>query len=196
MDVPHALYIECPSCKEETLHRVIKGSLSEKKEIVLDALVKCSKCGHRHPSIIRTERPVVVPVIVSEQEKSQKNELELPSQENVNIGNEFQLGRGMIKITAIETKFGRVDSAIGKDVTTLWAKKFDRLKLKISINKGGKTLTRTIWAVPDEEFFIGDVMRIKGLNFTIHRIKTQDKIIKKGSVPARNIVRLYGKPIR
>jgi uncharacterized Zn finger protein len=78
----------------------------------------------------------------------------------------------------------------------LWAKKFDMLKLKISVNKGSKTLTRTLWAVPEEEFFIGDVMRIKGLNLAIHAIKTKSGRIKRGSVQAKDIVRLYAKAIR
>jgi uncharacterized Zn finger protein len=196
MELPSALYIECPSCGDETLHRVIKGSIGEKKGLVVDALVKCSKCGLKHPSTIRAETFITIPVIVSEMDFSQKNELELTGQETINVGDEYQLDRGMIKITAIETKKGRVKSSIAKDVTTLWAKKFDRLKLKVSINKGSKTLTRIIWAVPDEEFFVGDVMRIKGLNFAIHRIKTKNKNLKKGSAEARDIIRLYGKTVR
>ena len=196
MELPSALYIECPSCKEETLHRVIKGSMGKKKGFVVDALVKCGKCGLKHPSTIRAETFITIPVIVSELDISQKNEIELSGQETINVGDEYQLDRGMIKITAIDTMKGRVKSSIAKDVTTLWAKKFDRLKLKISINKGSRTLTRTIWAVPDEEFFIGNVMRIKGLNFAIHSIKTKNKKIKKGSAEARDIVRLYGKVVR
>ncbi len=196
MEVPNALYVECPSCKEETLHRVIKGSLNEKKDIVLYALVKCGECGHRHQSVIRTAKPLLVPVIVSEQESSLKNEIELSGEDTVSVGDEFHLDRGLIKITAIETEPGRVKSALVKDVKTLWAKKFDRIKLGISINKGEKTLSRNIWAVPDEEFFVGDVMRIKGLDFTIHRIRTRSKTLKQGSAVARDIVRLYGKTIR
>ncbi|UCG70731.1 MAG: hypothetical protein JSV09_06935 [Thermoplasmata archaeon] len=194
--MPGALYIECPSCQEETLHRVIKGSIGEKKGLVVNALVKCGNCGHRHTSVIRAEKVITIPVVVSEQKISRKNEIELSSKEIIHIGDEYQLDRGQIKITAIETKKGRVKESQAKDVTTLWAKKFDRIKLKVSINKGSKTLVRTIWAVPDEEFFIGDVMRVKGLNFTIHSIKTEYKNIKRGSVPARDIVRLYGKVVR
>lgn len=196
MEVPNALYLECASCGEETLHRVIKGSLKEKKGLVLDALVKCSKCGIRYQSVIRTAVSISVPIIVSDQESSEKSEIELPADDMVNLGDEFHLDKGTIKITAIEIKSKRVEVALAKDVTTLWAKKFDKIKLGISINKGEKTLTRTLWAVPDEEFFVGDVMRIKGLSFAIHRIKTHKKSLKQGSAVARDIVRLYGKTIR
>jgi predicted Zn finger-like uncharacterized protein len=196
MDMPGALYIECPSCGEETLHRVIKGTIGGKKGFMVDALVKCGDCGHRHTSVIRAEKFITIPVIVSEQKISRKSEIELSQKEIIHIGDEYQLGRGQIKITAIETKSGRVMESPAKDVTTIWAKKFDRLKLKVSINKGSKTMVRTLWAVPDEEFFIGDVMRIKGLNFAIHSIKTKQKNLKKGSAQARDIVRLYGKVVR
>ncbi len=196
MELPSALYIECPSCGDETLHRVIKGSIGERKGVVVDALVKCSKCGLKHPSTIRVETFITIPVIISDLDISQKSEIELSGQETVHVGDEFQLERGMIKITAIDTNKGRVKSSIAKNVRALWAKKFDRLKLKVSINKGSKTLTRDIWAVPDEEFYIGDVMRIKGLNFAIHRIKTKNKNLKKGSAEAKDIVRLYGKTVR
>jgi uncharacterized Zn finger protein len=196
MEVPNALYLECTSCGEETLHRVIKGSLKEKKDLVLNALVKCSKCGFKYQSIIRTPMSISVPIIVSDQESSEKGEIELTADEIVNVGDEFHLDEGTVKITAIEVKSKRVESSLAKEITTLWAKKFDKIKLGISINKGEKTLTRTLWAVPDEEFFVGDVMKIKGLSFTIHRIKTQNKNLKQGSAAARDIVRLYAKTIR
>ena len=196
MELPSALYFECPSCKKETLHRIIKGSIGKKKGLVIDALLKCSKCGYRHTSVIRANQFVTVPVIVSEMDTSRKNEIELPAQEIIHIGDEYQLERGTIKITAIDIQEGRVKSSYAKDVKTLWAKKYDRIKLKVSINKGSKTLSRVIWAVPDEEFFIGDVMRIKGLNFVIHRIKIKDRNLNKGSAEARDIVRLYGKIVR
>lgn len=196
MELPAAVYYQCPICKKETLHRVIKGKIREKKVVVLEGLFKCSKCGHKHMGDLKSEKLKTIPVIVSEEAKSQKNEIELPTGDIIGIGDEYELGRGRIKITAIETKSGRVEKSKVKDIRTLWAKKFDKLKLKISVNKGSKTLTRTIWAVPDEEFYIGDVMRIKGLNLTIHAIKTKSGRIKRGSVQAKDIVRLYAKAIR
>lgn len=175
---------------------MIKGKIRGKKVVVLEGLFKCSKCGNKHIGDLKSEKVKTIPVIVSEEARSQKNEIELPSENLIEIGNEFELGRGTIKITAIEIESGRVDKSKVADIRTLWAKKFDKLKLKISVNKGSKTLTRTLWAVPEEEFFIGDVMRIKGLNLTIHAIKTKSGKVRKGSVQAKDIVRLYAKAIR
>ena len=183
-------------CKEETLHRVLKGKLGGKKNRVLEALVKCSKCSHIHQEVIRTPRHVVIPLILSEQNISQKTEIEFSESEIIKIQNEYQFDKNSIKITGIEVENKRVTEAKAKEIRTLWAKKFDMIKLKISINKGAKTLKRTLWAVPEEEFFIGDVMIIKGLRLAIHAIKTKDKKIKKGSVAARDIVRMYAKAVR
>jgi uncharacterized Zn finger protein len=196
MELPSAVYTQCPICGEETLHRVIKGKIGKKKNVVLEALVKCSQCSHIHKDVIRSEKQITVPLILSEQNSSQKTEMEFSENEVIKLDNEYKLDRNTIKITAIEMEKRRVEEAFAKDITTLWAKKFDMIKLKISINKGSKTLTRTIWAVPEEEFFVGDVMRIKGLNLAIHAIKTKYKKIKIGSVQAQDIVRLYAKAVR
>lgn len=196
MELPAAVYYQCPICKEETLHRVIKGKIRKKKVAVLEGLFKCSKCAHKHIGDIRSEKLKTIPVIVSEEARSQKNKIELPSEDLIGVGDEFELDRGTIKITAIEIESGRVEKSKVMDIRTLWAKKYDMLKLKISVNKGSKTLTRTLWALPEEEFFIGDVMKIKGLNLTIHAIKTKSGRIKRGSVLARDIIRLYAKAIR
>jgi uncharacterized Zn finger protein len=196
MELPAALYIECPSCGEETLHRVIKGKTGGKGNVVVEALVKCSKCGYKYTSTVRAKRILSIPLIISEDQASKKSEIELKESETVKVGNEYIIDRDTIKITAIETESGRVKSSIAEEITTLWAKKYNRLKIKVSVNKGSRTLNRTIWAVPDEEFFVGDVMRIKGLDFVIHRIKTKDKNLKIGSAEAREIIRLYGKIVR
>ena len=196
MDVPSAIYIECPSCGEETLHRVIKGKLGEKKQLRLEALVKCSQCGHRYNTVISEQKPVTIPLIVSEGPNSKKDTIELASAETVKSGTEYQLDRGTIKITGIETERGRVDSAKARDIATLWAKKFDRLKIRVSINKGRRTLSRALWAVPNEEFCVGDVIRIKGDSVAIHSIKTVNRLIKRGSAEARDIVRIYAKLVR
>jgi uncharacterized Zn finger protein len=196
MKTPAAVYTQCPICKEETLHRLLKGKLGGRKSPVLEAVVKCSKCNHVHSDVIRAARKISIPLILSEQDVSQKTEMEFSQDESIKVDNEYQLGRNTIRISGIEIENKRVQEAIAKEIKTLWAKKFDRIKLKISINKGEKTLNRTVWAVPDEEFFIGDVMRIKGLNLAIHAIKTKDKKVKKGSVAARDIVRLYAKAVR
>lgn len=196
MNIPAAVYTQCPVCKDETLHRVIKGKMGEKKTPVLEALVKCSRCSHVHQDVIRAERQITISLILSDQQTSQKTKMEFPENEIVKVNSEYQFDRNTIKITGIEVGNKRIMQAKAGEIDTLWAKKFDRIKLKISINKGSKTLNRTIWAVPDEEFFIGDVMRIKGMNLAIHAIKTKEKKVKKGSVAARDIVRLYAKAVR
>lgn len=196
MDVPNAIYAECPFCGEETRHRVVKGKFSDKKMLILEAIVKCTECQNAHPILIKEEKPVIVPLILSKMNTSTKKNIELPSREIVKLGCEYFLDGVKISITAIEGAEKRVDSAPVQDIRTLWAKEIERIQIGISINDGSRTFSRKITAVPDEEFFIGDVLTIKGSNVAIHRIKTYARSIKKGSAIAKNIVRLYCKRVK
>ena len=69
------------------------------------------------------------------------------------------------------------------------------MKVKFSINKKDVTVSRSILASPDEEFYIGDSLKIDRDYVVIHRIKTHTGIVRKGGVQARDIVRVYGKKI-
>ncbi|MDD3398714.1 MAG: HVO_0476 family zinc finger protein, partial [Candidatus Methanomethylophilaceae archaeon] len=70
------------------------------------------------------------------------------------------------------------------------------LKIKISVNNVHRTYSRVIEAVPDEEFAVGDTMRFGVDEVVIHGIKVQGKMVRRGAVEARKIVRMYGKIIR
>ena len=50
--------------------------------------------------------------------------------------------------------------------------------------------------LPEEEFFIGDLMTVGRYNVVITQIKTTDGMARRGSVLARDIVRIYAKKAR
>ena len=83
-----------------------------------------------------------------------------------------------------------------KAISTIWAKKFDKVIVKISINKHTKTIPTQIDAMPDEEFFVGDLMTVGKEQVVIHSIKAKEGAVRRGSVPARDIVRIYTKAVR
>jgi uncharacterized Zn finger protein len=196
MLVPNAIFVECTFCQEETKHRVIKGKFSDKKQLVLDAVVKCNQCQNTHHKLIKEEKPVEVPLILSKMNKSTKKTIEIKGNEMVELKGEYLVDGSRLIITAIETKDRRVESALAKNIRTLWAKEIDKIQLGVSINAGSRTLSRKITAVPDELFNIGDILTIKGSNFAIHRIKTTERILKKGGAIAQDIVRLYCKRVK
>jgi uncharacterized Zn finger protein len=68
--------------------------------------------------------------------------------------------------------------------------------VKISINDVHKTIPAEIVVLPEEEFFIGDLMTVGRYNVVITQIKTPDGMARRGSVLARDIVRLYARKAR
>ena len=88
-----------------------------------------------------------------------------------------------------------MESAPVHDIKTLWLQRYDKVKVKFSINRKDVTVSRSIYASPDEEFYVGDSLQIDRDYVVIHRIKTEYGIVRKGGVQARDIVRVYGKKI-
>jgi uncharacterized Zn finger protein len=196
VNAPGSIYIECPVCGEETLHRVIKGRVSEKNgAISFEGVVKCSVCGNVHNASIKEDKKVKVRAIISEGEESKKTFIELYPNDMVMVDDEFMVEGMRVKIRAIETEEKRVESAPVHEIKTIWLKRYDKLKVKFSINKKDRTVSKSILASPDEEFYIGDSLKIDRDYVVIHRIKAEWGIVRKGGVQARDIVRVYGKKI-
>ncbi len=51
-------------------------------------------------------------------------------------------------------------------------------------------------AVPDEEFFIGDILELNKKQVAIHSIRIEERTIRTGSALARDVVRVYGAVVR
>lgn len=195
MAIPNSIYLDCPSCGEKTLHEVLKGRLSKGRD-TLETTVKCQQCGHVQNAVVHEPRPVKVPIIVSDMGKSKRSEVEFGEDELVELDQELFVDDGNIVITAIEKGERRVPRAMAGEVSAIWAKKFDKVRVKISVNKNTKTLAAELFALPEEEFFVGDLMTIGREEVVIHNIKTKDGAVHSGGVAARDIVRIYAKSAR
>lgn len=195
MTVPNAIYLDCPNCEEHAVHEVLKGKLGRKQE-TMEATVKCQECGHIYTTVVREPEPVKLPIIVSALGSSKKEEIELHSGETISVNDEVFLGETHLLITSIECDGRRVEHCAVEDVDTLWAKKFDKVVVKISINKHTRTIPTQIEAMPDEEFYVGDLMTVGRDNVVIHNIKSREGTVRRGGVPARDIVRIYTKSVR
>lgn len=194
-NVPNAIYVECPDCGEETLHEVLKGRLG-KDGSTLEATLRCQECGRVHPAVVREGRTIKVPVIVSDRRESRRAEVELPEDEELQVEDELQLDDLPIIISSLEREGARVSRALAKDVTAIWAKRFDKVHVRVSINDVHKTIPAEVDALPEEEFFIGDLMTIGRYDVVITQIKTRDAMARRGAVMARDIVRIYAKRAR
>jgi uncharacterized Zn finger protein len=195
MTVPNALYLDCPSCGEHAVHEVLKGKIGKKQE-TMEATVRCQECGSTYSTVVREPEVVKVPIIISELGKSRKDQIELEAGEEVSVGDEVYLGEERLLVTALEREGRRIPKSEVESIDTVWAKKFDKVIVKISINKHTQTIPTQVEAQPDEEFFVGDLMNVGKDNVVIHSIKAREGMVRRGAVAARDIVRIYTKAVR
>jgi len=195
MMTPNALYLECPTCGEETLHEVLKGRIG--RRMVLETTVRCKECQTIHTTVVREAKVLRVPVVVSDMGRSRRMEVELNEDEAVAVDDELFIDDLHVMITSIESSGGRrPKKAPVQEIETLWAKRYDKIRVRISVNKGHKTTSTDIFAMPDEEFFVGDMISVGREKAVIHKMKTRRGVVRNGSVEARDIVRVYARLMR
>lgn len=195
MAAPSALVLHCDTCGDVP-HRVLRGRVSGKDEIVFEGVVRCSKCGQVRSVVTREPRPIRVPVIVSFLESSERTSLEFSPEEQIDVGEDLELGDTRLRITSIEVRGRRMDGALAKEVSTLWAKRTDQVRVKFSVNKGNRTVPHEVLAAPDEEFEVGDIVDLGRDRAVVHHIRTRQRTIHDGGARAEDIVRMYGRVVR
>jgi uncharacterized Zn finger protein len=119
----------------------------------------------------------------------------LREDEIVAVGDEFDLDDGRhVQITYIELPDGsRKKKVPATEVKALWVKAFGVLMVKVSVNDYKKTYPMLCEAEPDDEFTVGMFMHFDLWDCVIHAIKTKDRLLRKGTAEARDIVRIYAK---
>lgn len=195
MAAPSTLVLHCDTCGDVP-HRVLRGKVSGKAELIFEGVVKCSKCGTVRSVVTREPRPVQVPLIVSWLESSERTSMEFSPDEIIAVGEELDVGETRVEVTALEVGGARVASAKGKDVSTVWAKRVDKVRVRFSVNKGTRTVTHDLMAAPDEEFAIGEIVDLGKDRALVHHIRTKHRTARVGSFRADEIVRMYGRVVR
>ena len=195
MAAPSALVLHCDTCGDVP-HRVLRGKVTGKDEVIFEGVVKCSKCGQVRSVLTREPKPIQVPLIISFLEKSERTFLEFSPDEEVELGQEIELGDTRLKVTSIEVGGRRMEGALAKEVSTLWAKRTDRVRVKFSVNMGNRTVPHEVLATPDEEFEVGDIVDLGRARAVVHHIRTRQRTVHDGRVRADEIVRMYGRVVR
>ena len=195
-EAPSAVTVACPECGEETLHTVLRGTMGTRGEhVTLDATVQCTLCGRVHHAVVKQAKDVEVPVVVSHGQNSRRTRMPLPGDEDISVGEALIVEGLNCKVTGIEDKDGRrVDDAAVKDVMTLWVKEFEEIPVGFAINLDHKTITKTLPCKPEQEFSVGEEHVFGRLRVTIHAIKTEERLLKRGSAEAGEIVRIFAAP--
>jgi uncharacterized Zn finger protein len=196
MAAPSALVLKCETCGLESAHRVLRGKIGGKDEIVFEGTVKCPNCGRVSSVITREPKPIQVPLIVSWLEKSERTSLEFSPEEAIVVGQELDLGDTRIAVTAIDSRGRRVSGVRASDANVVWAKRIDQVRVKFSVNKGNRTVPHEVLAASDEEFEIGEIVDLGRDRAVVHHIRTPHRTVREGRVRADEIVRMYGRVVR
>lgn len=196
MTVPTSISVRCPICGEETLHEVLSGRMGGKSRTVLDSTVRCRQCEHVHHALLNADKPVDIPIVISWLDKSERSSISLGPDEVLSVRDEVICSGIPVLVTSIESKGARKNAAKAREIDTVWGKRFDKIRVPFSISHHGKSYSEHVMAVPDEEFFIGDIIEVDKRPVVIHSIKTRDRSIRRGGVLARDIVRVYANIVR
>ncbi len=198
MKVPDSYYLQCSVCEKETLHEILKGEIGTKgEEVTIDGVVKCEECGTTRHKTIREKKAIDVPIVVSWKGESEKDRISLYPDEWVHTGDELILDGTTVKITSIEKDDeGRTDSSKVEDIKSLWAKEHEKVRVKFTLHKGRSSSSEVQEVAPKEEFFVNDLVEVDGEEAVIHKIMTEDGVIREGKAIAEDIKRIYTKKIR
>jgi uncharacterized Zn finger protein len=193
---PSAITAQCPGCGNETIHTVLRGTMGTKGQyLTIDATVECTECNRVHHTIVREPKPIDVPVVVSFGDQSRRTKVELPADEEFTVGEALVIDGKTCKVTGMEAKdMRRVDAAVASDLLTLWAKEFEEIPVGFAINLGKKTITKVVAAPPEREFSVGEEFVFGRLRVTVHAIKTEERLVKRGSAEAGEIKRVFAQP--
>jgi uncharacterized Zn finger protein len=186
---------ECPSCSpdEPTTHVIIKEG----------GLVKCEECGYVHAVPVKKQKIIKLRVIVSRQQESSVQEIELSEDDVIHVGDEYVVEHddevSGVKIQSIELKTkGRPEVAVAKDIDALWARAIDDVIVKIAVQKGAITESINYKVSGDFEFTVGDTIKMQGYEAVITSIKEREGRHNKRSgqvSKAKDIKRIYSRSL-
>ena len=183
----------CPNCGKEGEHEIV--SYKEVKGGT-EYLVRCKNCGYTYSIVMKDEKMKDIKVIFSWKGESEVKKYSTFQEDILHVGEEIRVDGINALITALDSNGKRVKKGEAKDIDTIWAKRFDKVIVKVSVNRGERTISHELTANPNEEFYIGDILEFNKSHAVIHKIKTKERFIHRGGAMARDIVRIYAKEIR
>ena len=191
-EMPDTIYNECPDCGDVTEHKILKAKMGN---FNVNGTFQCKECGRVFSGVIRLPKEFEVKVLLSDGDLTETTQTMLREDEIVAVGDEFDLDDGRhVQITYIELHDGsRKKKVPATEVKALWVKAFGVLMVKVSVNDYKKTYPMLCEAEPDDEFTVGMFMHFDLWDCVIHAIKTKDRLLRKGTAEARDIVRIYAK---
>lgn len=160
--------------------------------------MRCEECKTIHSVQVERERLVNIKVIVSNDELSEPYFIKIPAKEVLRVGDGLLVDDPakdvvMTEIASLETD-RRVGSAPAEMVKTVWARATDKVPLKISVYRNGKTHPLKISVAGDEVFEVGEARKVDGFKFVIVKIKLRGEGFA-DVAEAKDIQRVWGREL-
>lgn len=183
--------MKCNVCGSES-YSVLKSKGKKSKELLL----KCNDCGNIYREIVDVEQPVEVRAVVSEYESTHKTSVKLFQDEYLEFEDVLEIDGRPAQITSLENKRGgRVLVCSVREIDTIWASYIDiPARVGISVDYGGRILSKKVEVDREFEFTVGDVVKLGNVLFKIRSMKTIERKMRKGFAKAFVIKRVYGRP--
>jgi len=202
---------QCASCDQETVHIILREREGR-------AVLQCETCQTTVKANLADEEPVKVPIVISDMDRSYSDTIELYPDERLAVDDQIFHTEHNLLVTALEvnaeTRTGpsasvdttgakgasketrRVPAAPATQISRIWAKVFDRVRVGVAVNRGSVTTSGHCWCIPEEEIYVGDEMEMGGETVVVVAIKTHSRKLRDGYAQAQGIKRLYCRPLR
>nr|WP_319372773.1 HVO_0476 family zinc finger protein [uncultured Methanobacterium sp.] len=183
--------MKCPVCDSES-YEILKTKGKNTREV----LIKCNECGNTFKETVIIPKMVECRVIISKFEESVKKTIKIYPDEVLEVGEVLVVDGEEVEITSLENnRGGRVLKSPVSELVTVWAASLaGPTRVGISIDYGGRILSRKVEIERDFQFNVGDVVKLERAVLQIKSMKTITSRIRKGGTPAEQIKRVYGRP--
>lgn len=175
----------CPDCQWDEAELL--------RETEQNVTLRCDKCKHVWTFNPKKERLITLRLVVSNMDESHYEQIEVVRSEELRVGDDFQHNGHRMLIMDLQLQDQRhVKKAKANDLLAIFAKLFDVVPLRISVNRRDKTKSYEEMTAPEREIWIGEVLEMEGRKFIVKTIKSdQNRTINKGFLFAKNCRRVF-----
>lgn len=189
---PESVETRCVTCLEETEHEVLKGKVV-RGGLGVEGTFKCLECTTIQSGLVTFPAPLEVPFIVSEGPEAVPHGVEIFDDDQVAVGDEFEIDGALVEVTSVELKEDgrRVRRAKATDIGTLWGKNIDTIRIGFALNTGPRTMAFEADFGPEDEIAVGDEFEYDDEDVIVERIITDGGKRFRGSFNVREIKRVW-----
>lgn len=207
---------QCETCDDMTVHVVLRERKGK-------AVLQCDTCQTTVKATVVEEGSLAIPIIISEMDQSRTDIIQLFPDERLAVDDQIFHSEHNLLVTALEVEIQartgpsrtgpsrsvdasggkggpkethRVPAASATEVSRIWAKVYDRVRVGVAVNRGRITTSGHCWCVPEEEIYVGDDMDMGGETIVVVAIKTESRKLRDGYAQAQAIKRLYCRPLK